>query len=218
MGLEKRRKATIPPVASSNVYQVSSLSSSTNTAFEKSDAAPSINSIAFDSDSLHKELTANAIVSTTVADISDDIESSNSAAQVSPISTFSSIKIVMIVCFSLAAIILICTIILRIVSYYYNRDTVAYIPTFIEHYVSNNYYDHKSQAEIDSDSDNESYSLVLPIYAAYIKMETQSLRIRDKLYNKIRHVIFKWKQLSKTRRDKLRYTSALIETILYSKK
>ena len=107
MGLEKRRKATIPPVTSSNVYQVSSLSSSANTALEKSDAAPSINSITFDSDSLHKELTANAIASTTVADISDDIESSNSAAQVSPISTFSSIKIVMIVCFSLAAIILI---------------------------------------------------------------------------------------------------------------
>ncbi|OEU21284.1 hypothetical protein FRACYDRAFT_234912 [Fragilariopsis cylindrus CCMP1102] len=106
MGLEKRRKATIPPVASSNVYQVSSLSSSTNTAFEKSDA-PSIDSITFDSDSLPKELTANAIVSTTVADISDDIELSNSAAQVSPIGTLSSIKVVMIVCFSLAAIILI---------------------------------------------------------------------------------------------------------------
>ena len=170
MGLEKRRIATIPPVASSNVYQVSSLSSSTNTAFEESDAAPSINSTTFDSDSLPKELTANAIVSTTVTDISDDIESFNSAAQVSPTGTCSSIKIVMIVCFSLAAIILICTIILGTVSYYYNRDTVAYIPTFIEHYVSNNYYDHKSQAEIDSDSDsdNESYSPVLPISAAYI--------------------------------------------------
>ena len=107
MGLEKRRKVTIPPVTSSNVYQVSSLSSSTNTAFEESDAAPSINSTTFDSDSLPKELTANAIVSTTVTDISDDIESFNSAAQVSPTGTCSSIKIVMIVCFSLAAIILI---------------------------------------------------------------------------------------------------------------
>jgi hypothetical protein len=170
MGLEKRRKSTIPPVASSNVYQLSSLSSSKNTASEKSAAVPSINLITFDSDSFHKELTANAIVSTTIADISDDIESSNSASQVSPADTLSSIKIVMIVCFSLAAIILICIMILRIVSYYYSRDTVAYIPTFIEHYETNSYYDRKSQADIDSDSDcdDESYSPVLPISAAYI--------------------------------------------------
>jgi hypothetical protein len=170
MGLEKRRKATIPPVASSNIYQLSSLSSSTNTAFEKSGAVPSINLITFDSDSFHEELTANAIVSTTVADISDDIESSNSASQVSPTGALSSIKIVIVGCFSLAAIILICIIILRIASYYYNRDTVAYIPTFIEHYETNSYYDHKSQADIDSDSDSddESYSPVLPISAAYI--------------------------------------------------
>ncbi|MGK3758598.1 MAG: hypothetical protein ACI8RD_010915 [Bacillariaceae sp.] len=172
MGLEKKRKASIPPIASSNVYRPSSLSSSTNTAFGKTAAVPSINSITFDSDSFHKELMVNDIVSTTVADISDDIESSNSASQVNPTDTFSSIKIVMIVCFSLAATILICIIILRIASHYYNRDTVAYIPTFIEHYETNSYYDHKSQADIDSDSDsdsdNQSYSPVLPISAAYI--------------------------------------------------